>query len=70
MKKREIPALDDVKEDITEQLRPQKLEAMVEELKKKNPTTLDDGFFGPPQPNQPAQPVQPAVNRPASPIER
>jgi len=69
VKKREIPALDDVKEDITEQLRPQKLEAMVEDLKKKNPTTLDEAFFGPPAPAQPAQPGQPA-GVPASPIER
>jgi peptidyl-prolyl cis-trans isomerase C len=67
VKKREIPALDDVKEDITEQLRPQKLEAMVEDLKKKNQTTLDDTFFGPATPQ--AQPGQPAP-APSSPIER
>ena len=71
VKKREIPALDDVKEDITEQLRPQKLEAMVEDLKKKNPTTLDEAFFGPPttQPG-PAQAGKPAAAPAASPIER
>lgn len=67
VRKREIPPLDDVKEDITEQLRPQKLEAMVEELKKKNATTLDEAFFGPPA-TQPGQPGQPAPA--ASPIER
>jgi len=62
VKKREIPPLEDVKEDITEQLRPQKLEAMVEELKKKNATTLDEAFFGPPLPTaQPGQPGQPAA---------
>jgi len=67
VKKREIPILEDVKEDITEQLRPQKLEAMVEDLKKKNPTTLDDTFFGPAAPAiQPGQPLPPA----AAPIER
>jgi hypothetical protein len=60
-----------VKEDITEQLRPQKLEAMIEDLKKSNPTTLDEGFFGPPAPapGQPGQPGQPPA-RPAQPIER
>jgi len=69
VKKREIPALDDVEEDITEQLRPQKLDAMVEDLKKKNPTALDEAFFGPPQPTaQPGLPGQPAPA--ASPIER
>jgi peptidyl-prolyl cis-trans isomerase C len=67
VKKREVPTLEDVKEDITEQLRPQKLEAMVEDLKKKNATTLDDTFFGPAAPaNQPGQPLPP----PAAPIER
>ncbi len=60
--------MDEVKEDITEQLRPQKLEAMVEELKKKSATTLDEAFFGPPT-TQPAQAGQPAA-APASPIER
>ena len=69
VKKREIPALDDVKEDITEQLRPQKLEAMVEDLKKKNPTTLDDTFFGPALPQGPG-PGQPAGAPAAAPIER
>jgi peptidyl-prolyl cis-trans isomerase C len=69
VKKREIPPLEDVKEDITEQLRPQKLEAMVEDLKKKNATQLDEAFFGPPAPAQPAQGGQPA-GAPASPIER
>ena len=70
VKKRDNPTLDDVKEDITEQLRPQKLEAMIEDLKKKNPTTLDESFFGPPttQPGQPGQPAQPAARPPA--IER
>ena len=69
VKKREIPALEDVKEDITEQLRPQKLEAMVEELKKKNPTTLDDAFFGPALPQGPG-PGQPTGAPAAAPIER
>jgi len=69
VKKRDIPSLDDVKEDITEQLRPQKLEAMVEDLKKKNPTTLDEAFFGPPAP-QGAPAAQPAGAPAASPIER
>jgi peptidyl-prolyl cis-trans isomerase C len=71
VKKREVPTLEDVKEDITEQLRPQKLEAMIEDLKKSNPTTLDEGFFGPPAPapGQPGQPGQPPA-RPAQPIER
>jgi peptidyl-prolyl cis-trans isomerase C len=69
VKKREIPGLDDVKEDITEQLRPQKLEAMVEDLKKKNPTTLDDAFFGPALP-QGAPTGQPVGAPAASPIER
>jgi parvulin-like peptidyl-prolyl isomerase len=70
VKKRDNPTLDDVKEDITEQLRPQKLEAMIEDLKKKNPTTLDESFFGPPttQPAQPGQPGQPAPRPPV--IER
>jgi len=68
VKKRDIPALDDVKEDITEQLRPQKLEAMVDELKRKSATTLDEAFFGPPT-TQAAQPGQPGA-APATPIER
>ena len=71
VKKREIPALEDVKEDIVEQLRPQKLEGIVEELKKKNPTTLDEAFFSPALPAaQPGQPGQPAAAPAASPIER
>jgi len=70
VKKRDMPPLEDVKDDITEQLRPQKLEAMIDELKKKNPTTLDESFFGPPttQPAQPGQPGQPAAKPPV--IER
>jgi peptidyl-prolyl cis-trans isomerase C len=68
VKKRDIPPLDDVKEDITEQLRPQKLEAMIDDLKKQNQTTLDEGFFGPPAP-PPGQPVQGGA-KPAAPIER
>jgi hypothetical protein len=50
VKKREIPPLEDVKEDISEQLRPQKLEAMVEDLKKKNATTLDESLSSARQP--------------------
>src|SRR4051812_41511121 len=69
VKKREIPPLEDVKEDINEQLRPQKLEAMVEDLKKKNATTLDDAFFGPPLP-QGAPAGLPAAAPAGSPIER
>ncbi len=70
VKKRDNPPLEDVKDDIIEQLRPQKLEALIEELKKKNPTTLDESFFGPPttQPAQPGQPGQPSPKPPV--IER
>ena len=35
VKKRDNPPLEDVKDDISEQLRPQKLETMIEDLKKK-----------------------------------
>jgi len=69
VKKREIPPLEDVKEDINEQLRPQKLEAMVEDLKKKNPTTLDDAFFGPAT-AQPGPAGKPVAAPAGSPIER
>ena len=51
----ETPALVDVKEEIAESLRPQRLEAFVEELKKQANPTLDESFFGPPQkPETPA----------------
>ncbi|HEV8604814.1 MAG TPA: peptidylprolyl isomerase, partial [Tepidisphaeraceae bacterium] len=72
VKKREIPALDDVKEDITEQLRPQRLEALIEDLKKKNPTNLDEAFFGPPPPQgaQPPAGGQPVPKPAGTPIER
>jgi peptidyl-prolyl cis-trans isomerase C len=56
VKKREVPPLDDdVKKDIIEQTRPQKLDQMVEELKKKYDASLDEGFFGPPAPPAPAK---------------
>ncbi len=72
VKKREIPALEDVKEDITEQLRPQRLEALIEDLKKKNPTSLDEAYFGPPPPLATQPPVggQPAPKPAGTAIER
>src|SRR5205823_5461768 len=45
--KHETAPLEDVKEDIVDQLRPQKLEQVVDDLKKKSDVKLDEGFFGP-----------------------
>jgi parvulin-like peptidyl-prolyl isomerase len=51
----ETPPLAEVKEEIAESLRPQRLETFVEELKKQANPTLDETFFGPPQkPETPA----------------
>ncbi len=59
--KRETPPLDDVKEAISEQIRPQKLEAFIEGLKKNTQTQIDETFFGPPA--KPAAPANPAESR-------
>lgn len=48
----EIPPVAEVKEEIAESLRPQRLDAFVEELKKQANPTLDETFFGPPQKGQ------------------
>jgi parvulin-like peptidyl-prolyl isomerase len=47
LEKHEPAPLEDVKEDIVDQLRPQKLEQVVEDLKKKSEVKLDEAFFGP-----------------------
>lgn len=46
--KKETQPLAEVKEEITEILRPQKVEAMVEQLRKAANVKVDDTFFGPP----------------------
>jgi peptidyl-prolyl cis-trans isomerase C len=46
--KKETQPLADVKDEIGEILRPQKVEAMVEQLKKDAKVQLDESFFGPP----------------------
>jgi len=46
--KKDVAPLMDVKDEIAELVRPQKLEAMIESLRKKTPTNLDESFFGPP----------------------
>jgi peptidyl-prolyl cis-trans isomerase C len=46
----EVPPLADVKDEIAEALRPQRLEAFVEDLRKQANPHLDETFFGPPQP--------------------
>lgn len=47
VKKREVPALDEVKEQIADHLRQQRFETMLAELKKKADPKLDETFFPP-----------------------
>ncbi len=46
--KMDVAPLAEVKDEITELLRPAKLEGMIEELKKAANPVLDESFFGPP----------------------
>ena len=55
----EVPPLADIKEQISETLRPQRLETFVEELKKQANPTIDEAFFGPPQKEDAAAPAAP-----------
>jgi len=56
--KRDVAPLAEVKDEIADLLRPQKLETLVDQLRKQVNPTLDDAFFGPPAP--PAAPEKPA----------
>jgi len=45
--KREVPPLADLKDEIAEAIKPQKLEQFIEQLKKQMNPMLDESYFGP-----------------------
>lgn len=59
----ETSPLDEVKDEIADVLKPQKLQGYVEELKKQVNPQIDDSFFGPPTTD--AAPAAPATPAPA-----
>ena len=55
LQEKTTPAFAQMKDEITAKLGPEKLEAMVADLKKSQNPVIDDTFFGPPT-TQPAMP--------------
>ncbi|MGE5612174.1 MAG: peptidylprolyl isomerase [Bacillota bacterium] len=60
-KKLDTAPLEEVKDEIAEQLKPQKIDGMVQQLKAQAKPELDESFFGPAAPAAPAPADKPAA---------